>query len=562
MGVLIKTIRSLKRLVTVVCILLRQFLFFLPYRLLVMARPRGTERIDKFLRTRQPKVSAPEFLKETLERLGPTYIKFGQFLSVRPDLVPLEYCEEFRKLQDKVPPFRFALVKKAVEQEMKLPIAEVFSEFDEQPLAAASVSQVHRARLRSGEEVAVKVQRPGIQELMEEDILIMLFIAGLLDKFVPSIRKNEPVMLIQEFSRWTDREFYFRQEGKNALLFAHYAKDEPQVRFPKVYREHTTRKVLVMEYFRGVNILEAPIGPDERKAAARRVANSMLKQIFVDGFFHGDPHGGNILLLPDGCIAFLDFGIVGYLTEDIRAWTFDILYGMSEGDIPRVVGSFLELCKCNGDDERLTPYFRQMNEILSDLHICDAANIPFTQVINKFLNTSLEYHIAVPHDFVLMAKAIATTEGTCLSLDPEIRLFDILKPFVEAHLSRRVTLDDAVRKLKATPFELERLKRLVVRHGTRTLRFMERPTVQLASQGFENMARAMDKASANISHGLIIAALVVFAAAASDESGFERWFKAAVNLPVTGMPVLPLISLGLAGLLWCKLCWQNRKRKP
>ncbi len=555
---MIKLIRSLKRFLIVSFILARQFLIYLPFRRLMLPRLKGVEEIDKHLRIQRERVSAPVVIKETLEKLGPTYVKFGQFLSIRPDLIPPEFCAEFKKLQDKVPPFRFALVRKQLEHELKRRYTDIFAEFDAIPLAAASVAQVHRGRLRTGEEVAVKVQRPGIQEQMEEDILIMLFIATMIERFFPSLRKNQPVMLVHEFSRWTGSELYFRQEGKNALQFAYYFKDDPKVRIPMVYREYTTKKILVMEYLQGENILAAPLDETGRKATARLIADSMLKQIFVNGFFHGDPHAGNILLLPDKSIAYLDFGIVGYLSEDLRAWTFDIVYGMAEGDIPRVIQSFLELCDSRADEACLGPYIRQMNEVLSELHICDVANIPFTQMMEKFLNTSLEYRIPIPHDFVLMSKAIATLEGTCLSLDPDIRLVEILRPFVQKHISRITEFDDAMKKLKAGPFEVERIKRFLFRHGERALRFLERPAIQLTGEGFGNMVHEMEKASVTISSGIIIASLVVFAATLSNESGFERWLKSIITLP-PNWPVLPLASLGVAALLWIRLWWRNRK---
>ncbi len=557
---MIKFVRSLKRFLIVGFILARQFLVYLPYRRLMLPRLKGIEEIDKHLRIQREKISAPVVIKETLEKLGPTYVKFGQFLSIRPDLIPPEFCAEFKKLQDKVPPFRFALVRKQLEHELKRRYTDIFAEFDAIPIAAASVAQVHHARLRTGEEVAVKVQRPGIQEQMEEDILIMLFIATMIERFVPSLRKNQPVMLIHEFSRWTGSELYFRQEGKNALQFAYYFKDDPKVRIPKVYREYTTKKILVMEYLQGENILEARLDEAGRKATAQLIADSMLKQIFVNGFFHGDPHAGNILLLPDNSIAYLDFGIVGYLSEDLRAWTFDIVYGMAEGDIPRVIESFLELCNCREDEECLGPYIRQMNEVLSELHICDVANIPFTQMMEKFLNTSLEYRIPIPHDFVIMSKAIATLEGTCLSLDPDIRLVEVLRPFVQKHITRVDEFDGVLKKLQTGPFEVERLKRFLVKHGERALHFLERPAIQLTGEGFGNIVREMDKASLNIAYGLTIAAsLVVFAATSAGEGGFEKWLKSVIPLP--GWPVIPLASLGVAGLLWVKLWWRNRKTR-
>ena len=556
---IIKYLRSVGRFFTIFAILARQLLINLPYRFLFVPRPKSRKAIGKYLKTRGPKISAPVIVKETLEKLGPTYVKFGQFMSIRPDLIPPAFCDEFRKLQDKVPPFSFVHVKKELAKELKREHTELFREFDETAVAAASVSQVHRARLHSGEEVAIKVQRPGIRETMEEDILIMLFFAILLEKLVPSLRKNQPVMLVHEFSRWTDRELDFRQEGRNALLFSHYFREHPGVTIPRVFLEHTTERVLVMEFIHGTNILEAPPESFDRKAVAHLIAESMLKQIFVDGFFHGDPHAGNIFLLENNGIAYIDFGIVGYLSEELRAWTFDILYGMSEGNRERVIESFLELCNASEEEIDVTVYRRQMNEVLSELHICETAGIPFTHMMERFLNTSLEYNINIPHDFVMMSKAIATLEGTCLSLDPDIRIVEYLRPFVQQYLTPVPSWEDVLKNLKTGPFELNKLKRLFVKHGVRALHILERPTFRIEGGEFRNIVREMEKSSVNIAYGLLIAALVVFSASVSNESAFESWLKGTFHLPI--VPILSITSLAVAGYLWLRLYLKNRPRK-
>jgi ubiquinone biosynthesis protein len=554
-----KYARSVIRFIRIFLILATKVLINLPYRFIFVPRPKSIKAIGKYLKTRKPKISAPLIARETLESLGPTYVKFGQFLSIRPDLIPSEFCNEFRKLQDKVPPFSFSHVKKELAKELKQDYSEVFSEFDEIPVAAASVSQVHHARLHSGEEVAVKVQRPGMREEMEEDILIMLFFAILLEKFVPSLTKNRPVMLIHEFSRWTDRELDFCQEGKNALHFSYYFKDYPQVTIPNVFLEHTTERILVMEFIHGINTLEAPPESIDKKATAHLIAESMLKQIFVDGFFHGDPHAGNIFLIEKNAIAYLDFGIVGYLSEDLKAWTFDILYGMSEGDVERVIDSFLELCDVSEEEVNVAVYRRQMNEVLSELHICEMAGIPFTHMMERFLNTSLEYGINIPHDFVMMSKAIATLEGTCLSLNPEIKIVEYLKPFAQKYLTTVPEWDDVIKQLKTGPFELSKLKRLITKHGVRALHILERPTFRIEGGEFRNMVREMEKSSLNVAYGLLIGSLVVFAASVSNESAFELWLKSVFHLPI--MPLLSVGSLAVAGYLWLRLYLRNRIKK-
>jgi len=559
MKLILTHLRGIKRLLTICYILIRQYMVLVPYRLLFAPSAKFEKAIGKYLSTERPRINAAEVAKETLEKLGPTYVKFGQFLSVRPDLIPQDFCKEFKKLQDRVTPFPFAQVQQVLWNELNRDYTEVFSEFDETPMAAASVSQVHRARLRSGEEVAVKVQRPGIQDAMLSDLFIMLRFAYLIERFVPTLRKNRPVMLVQEFSRWTARELYFRQEGKNSLLFMQNFKDHTGVKIPKVYREFTTKKILVMEHVQGVNVLHATDQGFDKKAAARLIADSMLKQIFIDGFFHGDPHAGNIMLVDRNTIAYLDFGIVGYLSEDLRAWIFDILYGMSKRDASRVIGSFLELCNIREDEIDMVRYRREMNEVLAELPIYEEAGIPFSSMMERFLNTSLDFGIRIPHDFVLVSKALTTFEGTCLALDPEIKIVEHLRTFVQKYMTTGLSLEEGLKQLQAAPFELERLRRLVRKHGANALKFFENPTVRIASEGTGSIANSGDNTGVNIANGFIIAALIMSAAFFRNESDLERWLKSLFPLP--DLPILSLASLAGAAGLWLCLVLMNRLKK-
>jgi ubiquinone biosynthesis protein len=551
--------RTLKRFLAIYSVLIGQFFHYLPHRIRLVPETKDRKEIKKYLKTKQPKITSPAIVKETIEKLGPTFVKFGQFLSIRPDLVPPEYCDEFRKLQDQVPPFSSEFAKVEVERELGRTCAELFTEFDETPVAAASVSQVHRARLSSGEEVAVKVQRPGIREEMETDILIMLFFASLIEFFLPSVRKNRPKMLVKEFSRWTDRELDFIKEGKNAIVFSAYFKDYRQIKIPEVFLEHTTEKILVMEFIKGTNILYVPEDQIDKKAVARLIADSMLKQVFVDGFFHGDPHLGNLFLIEGNTVAYLDFGIVGYLTRELREWSFDLLYGIAEGNIPRVIDTFLEMCNVNPEEVDIPLYRREIHEVLAEVHICEIAGVPFTCMLEKFLNTSLAFGINVPRDFVIMSKAVATLEGTCMTIAPEIRIAEYLKPFVEKYMVEVPGFDELLKKLKAGPFEMGRIRRVTSKHLNKALRFLENPSFRIESEEFRNIVSEMDKASVNISYGVIIASLIVFAATLSNESAFERWLKNTLHIPI--VPILPIIGLVVAGYLWIRLYLRNRPKK-
>jgi predicted unusual protein kinase regulating ubiquinone biosynthesis (AarF/ABC1/UbiB family) len=313
-----------------------------------------------------------------------------------------------------------------------------------------------------------------------------------------------------------------------------------------------------MEYLQGVNVLKASPGETDRKVVARLIADSMLKQILVDGFFHGDPHAGNIFLLKNNTIAYLDCGIVGYLPEDMRAWTLDILYGMSEKKITRITDSFLELCNVNRSDVDLVNFRRRMNEVLSDLHIIKAAGVPFSHMMERLLNTGLDFGIIIPNEFVVMSKAITTLEGTCLSLDPEINIVEHMSAFVQNTMTKTPELDDLQKLLRAVPFEAERLKQLASKYGARAISLLEHPA-SVDVNNDRRSRRGTDGYGPDIAQGIIIAAMIYAAAILSNESGFEKWLKSVFHLP--DLPVLPILSLASAGYLWLRLSRRSRSIK-
>ena len=313
-----------------------------------------------------------------------------------------------------------------------------------------------------------------------------------------------------------------------------------------------------MEFIHGRNVLDATPGSFDNRVVARTLAESMLKQIFVDGFFHGDPHAGNVFVLPDSGIAYVDFGIVGYLSRDMREAAFEILYAMSECDISRVTDAVLELCDADPERIDIPAFRRQMHEVLAELHVCELASIPFTHMMQRFLNTSLEFGLDVPSDFVVMSKAITTLEGTCLSLDRDLRIVDCLRPFVERYAEQAPDLDTALERLKSGPFELRRLRRLIGKHGSRALRLLERPTFRIEGGEFRRAVRELERTSMNLVYGMLIAALIVFAATVSNSSAFEQWLSSVLHLPAA--PILSLVSLSIAAVLWIRLFFRSRPR--
>ena len=261
----------------------------------------GLQMISSKRATRVEPLNRPQRLRMAFEELGPTYIKLGQILSTRPDLVPMEYIEELSKLQDKIPAFPFEQVRKAVSAEFGMPPEDLFDSLEEEPFASASIGQVHRAVLKDGEAVAVKFQRPGIQKIIEVDLEIMLHLATLAERHIEELSFHRPVKIVEEFARTLEKEIDYQNEATNMERIARHFLDDPHVYIPKVFRETTTTRVLTTEFIEGIKIsdidsLEAA-GLD-RTILTARGADLVLKQIFVHGFFHADPHPGNILCCP------------------------------------------------------------------------------------------------------------------------------------------------------------------------------------------------------------------------------------------------------------------------
>ena len=547
---LFRLIRSNRRALQILAILVKRSFLYLRLRTGLM--PGAASELS----TRRKRINKARFARETLEKLGSTFVKFGQFLSVRPDLVSTEVRREFRSLQDKVSPFHFKEVERILNRELAEEYTNIFSKFEKWPLASASMSQVHKAQLKTGETVAVKVQRPRIRKEMEADIMIMAFLAKLIERLIPRLRKNRPVMLVDEFSQWSQHELDFYQEGKNASHFQYHFDDFDGVRFPKAYLHLSTEKVLIMEYLDGQNLLDVPAEKIDKQKIVELLIEAMLKQMFQDGFYHADPHPGNILVMDEDQIALLDFGIVGYLRKELREWAFDCLVGMAQGDINRVIDSFIELCSTNEDGMNITAYRRHIFTVLGDLHVCQISDIAFSSILEKFLNTSLEYGLHVPEDVVIMSKAIATLEGTCQTFAPEIKIIDVIKPNAQKILALQPDLDTVTEQFLKGPYEAGRWARLISRRLYRILNRFERGNIRLESDEFKQFVSEMDKSSVNISYGVIISALILLPAILGDDSAFEQWIRQLFELP--DIPVLALISLALAGYLSLMLYLRNR----
>lgn len=380
----------------------------------------------------QLKKEFPKRLREALEQLGPTFVKLGQLLSLRPDILPLEFTKELEKLQQEVEPVSFDEIRKVLEQEYEQPLHEIFLKIDMNPLGSASLAQVHRAVLLNGQEVAVKIQRPGIKQKIEADIHIMLYIAALLEKHFDELKNLNIVKAVKEFADWTLRELDFVVEGKNADRFRYNFKDEPDIYVPKIFWEHSTNKVLVLELIRGLSIDDVDQFPKyniNRKQLAMNSIQAGFQMFFYDGFFHADPHPGNFLFVGGNRICLYDFGIVGYLNEKLRNKLINLFLSFVNKDMDGYIKHLLSITEISESD-KLNYFAKDVSQILSGFMFSEKEvniGLSFYEVINK----AAQYGVVFPIDFVLFGKALVTVEAMGQKIYPELDFSKELTPFVE-----------------------------------------------------------------------------------------------------------------------------------
>ncbi|MCK0472857.1 AarF/ABC1/UbiB kinase family protein [Halalkalibacter sp. APA_J-10(15)] len=383
--------------------------------------------------------STGERIRKFLEELGPTFVKMGQLASTRPDLIPTDIIRELTKLQDEVPPFSSEEVYEIIESELGSSMSELFREFHSEPLGSASIGQVHEALLHTGERVAVKVQRPHINQLVHTDLEILHELVEIADHRLGWAAKYRLKEVVEEFSQALIAELDYRREGRNGERIARQFEGDHTVHIPCVYWDYTTKKVLTMEFVEGVklNHLEAlrEHGYDT-KLLAERVTRSILQQILLEGFFHGDPHPGNIYALHDNVVAFMDFGMVGRLTSEMKQHFATLMIAMMRQRTDGVIKAITEM--------GIVPDHIDMEELRADVEELrdEYYDVPFSQIhlgeaVHKLFRIAHAHRIQIPTNLTLVGKALLTLEGMIEKLDPELSIVKVAEPFGRELLKQR-----------------------------------------------------------------------------------------------------------------------------
>ncbi len=488
--------------------------------------------------------STPVRVRLALEELGPTFVKLGQVLSTRPFLIPMNYIIELSKLQDQVEPMPWSLAVDILSGELGKPVEDCFSEIDPVPIASASLAQVHNATLMDGTPVVVKIQREGIKKVIDSDMRILYDIADLLYKNIPESRHYDPKGIVEELSYTTFKELNFLNEARNMEIFAENFKNEPVVKVPKIYWDYTTLKVLTMERIKGIKISRL----EELKKAGfntqlicKNGSRLILKMIFEDGFFHADPHPGNLFVCEGGVIAPVDYGMMGVLSDS----QMDELADLVVTAMSRDAGAIVRILQNSGivpDDVNTRALEQDINELIVKYYHMDLSRIEMKTALDEFITLVQRYKIRLQADFMLLGKALSTYEEVGRMLYPQFNFFAEIIPYV-----RKLT----ARKYKPGRFYkdilkiLNELRWLLVesprewRQIASKLRKGEM-AFQLQHKGLETLIKELDSSSNRLSVSLLVAGLIV---------GSSMIMTVDKGYMIFDVPLLGLIGYLVAGVL-------------
>ena len=479
-----------------------------------------------------------------LEELGPTFIKLGQLLSTRSDIVPADALEELQKLQDHLPAVPTDQIIAQIHRELGYPVEELFKEFEDQPLATASIAQVHRGTLKSGEQIVCKIRRPGVEPIIETDIDIMMGLAYLVEKHLPGGDLYDPIGLVKEFRRTIHRELDFSREGRTTERFSANFQDDETIHIPKVYWDYTGQTVLTLEYIAGIKISqinELKAAGLDLKVIARNGADNFLKQVFIHGLFHADPHPGNIHVLPGNAICIFDFGMVGRLDDDLKLHLTELLLCVLHRDVERLIRQLLYSGELH-DESNLKNLKRDLTEFIDDYYDILLQDLKVGKLLIHFVEILTEYQIKFPSTLMLLSRALFVMEGMGKQLDPNFNMVEQLKPFAEQIIKDRYSPSNIAKDTAQTLLAYQALSKSLPRDIKEFINRINHNKfkIDLEHRGLEKLVNDLDKSTNRISFSMVIAALII---------GSSLVMQIDKGPMLFGFPILGLLGYSVAGFL-------------
>ncbi len=460
-----------------------------------------------------PPYTISERFRLVLEELGPTFVKFGQLISSRPDLIPEELAQELKKLQDEVPPLPFEGIQEWLEEELGAPATEVFADFDHQPYAAASVAQVYKATLKQGDPVMVKVQRPGIGPIIEDDLSILFYLAQLVEKYIPETRIYKPVDMVEEFSNTIRRELNFIMEASNAERLREIFENDKTVYIPKVYWELTSQRVLVLEEVAGIPVDEVDqltVAGLDCKQIAVTGCRAFLKQVFEHGFFHADPHPGNILVMRDGRLVLLDFGIMGHLDTKFRTHIANIFLALIDRDYEKLVNEYLLMGVISPDTD-IKKFKNDVMNLVEPYYGQPLKNIQVSDIFSQTANIMNKYKVHTEVELLLLLKMLVFVEGIGRQLDIDFNLLEISRPYAVVLLKERFHPKNILSTVANNLHEFAELIKILPQQSQLLLRKLLEGKLEIGIShvALDELVKDRRQSSNRLSFALIIAALII-----------------------------------------------------
>lgn len=481
------------------------------------------------------KLKGPERLRLVFEELGPTFIKFGQILSTRADMLPIEYIKELEKLQDSVEPVDFEEIEKIIEESYGKKKEEIFKYIAETPLGSASIAQVHRALFWDGEEAVLKVKKPGIDHIIELDTTILYHIAVIIEKRMPELEYYNPVKLVNEFSSTIKKELDFTREGRNNDIVRLNFKENEMLVVPKIYWDYTVKNVLVMEYIIGEPMAEfLARESSNRHDIAVKGANIFLKQILEDGFFHADPHPGNIFVINERKLAFIDYGMVGVFDEESQENLSEILLGIVMQNEEKVIKGF-ESFGTMPEEINRNALKAEVRELMNKYYNITLKHIDIGKLMDELYQVVIRYKIHIPASFFLVGKTLMTIDGIARVLDPNFDMAEVAKPFVKKILMKKYSPERILTKLKAWYENYKNMAYSMPIDFSQIVSKIKKDKfqIEIKSRDITDFGRTIDRVINRLAASIIIAGLLV---------GSSLLMNSRVGYTVNGYSILGIMG--------------------
>ena len=487
--------------------------------------------------------SRGERIRMACEDLGTTFVKLGQILSNRNDILPKDITDELSKLQNHVKPFDENEAINIIETELGKKIDEVFDSFDMKPKASASISQVHTAVLKTGEKVAIKVKRPNIEENILMDIEVIIWLSNIIEKYNEEFALMQPQKLIAAFKAQLLQELGFNFEKNNTLKFARYFKDNKNIKIAKIYEEYSTKSILTMEYIDGIKISD--ISPDDNRYDRKKLVSigidAVLEQIFMLGFFHADPHPGNLMALENNVLCFLDFGMIGFIPPNSKEAFSSLIMSISSADYLALSKSILDLCY-HSDIKNIDEFNMAIFVLVNKYIDMSLDNINIEDVFNELIEIIREFRLSLPSNIMLLIKSLIVLEGVARNLDKDVKLIEHIKPFAFRYVKEQIKPDNILKQLKKLVTDYSHILKQLPADFSDLVSVMKKGSmkIQLEHKNLESLSTTLDGLADRLSYSIVLASLIM-ASALIITSKMPPLFH--------GTSVIGMIGFGLSAIM-------------